>query len=253
MEEVVGHVVQRQLAGFSITDHDTSASQAEAAKRAAAANIEYMTGIELSVSEADRDIHVLVYGYDPLHAEFEQMLEVFRKARKDRAVGMARKLQELGVDIDIDTILDSVPTGAIGRPHLARALIEMGAVSGIREAFSRYLGTDAPAYLPKFQVSPQEGIDLAKRAGGVPVLAHPGSYPYEVNLESLVDAGLMGVETSYPSWDRRTTAHWRGQAKKFDLLETGGSDYHGGNRSRISVGAATISGEMFERLLTASP
>ena len=253
VSEVVHHVTERGLAGFSITDHDTVAAQAEAAALAAAADIPYVSGIELSVSSKDRDLHVLVYGYDLKHAEFLKMLEVFRESRRERAIHMAQKLAELGVPIDIDEILKSVPSGAVGRPHLARALIENRAVSGIREAFDKYLGADAPAYLPKYQISPNEGMDLAKRAGGVPVLAHPGSYPFEVDLAELVDAGLMGLETSYPSWDAKTTSFWRAQAKRFDLLETGGSDYHGGNRSRITVGAATISAEMFERLLTAQP
>lgn len=253
VSEVVNHVISRGLAGFSITDHDTVAAQSEAAALAAAADIAYVSGIELSVSSGNRDLHVLVYGFDPEHAEFCRMLQVFRDSRRERAIGMAQKLTDLGVKIDIEEILESVSSGAVGRPHLARALIESGAVSGIREAFDRYLGADAPAYLPKFQISPKKGMDLAKSAGGVPVLAHPGSYPFDVELSALVDAGLMGLETSYPSWDSRTTSFWRAQAKRFDLIETGGSDYHGGNRSRITVGAATISAEMFERLLTGSP
>lgn len=250
--DLVAQVAERKLAGFSVTDHDTVASQGEAQELAREFGLAYVTGIELSVTEGDYDIHILVYGYDVAHGEFLESLERFRLARVSRAIGMAEKLKDLGCPLDIDAILQASGPGAVGRPHLARALVQGGFSASVREAFDRFLATGRPAYLPKLKVSPAEGIALAHRAGGVAVLAHPAVYPFDVPLDSLLAAGLDGLETSYPSWDNQTTSYWRGLAKRYRLLETGGSDYHGSHRPGVGVGAATISAEMFERVLTAT-
>lgn len=250
--DVVAQVVERKLAGFSITDHDTIAAQEEARALAQDFGLRYITGIELSVMDGENDLHVLVYGFDPGNEELLNSLERFRTARVERAIGMARKLAELGCPLDIDAILAASGPGAVGRPHLARALVEVGSAATVREAFDRYLAFGRPAYLPKMKITPACGIALAHRAGGVAVLAHPAVYPFDIPLEDLVAAGLDGLETSYPSWDSQTTAHWRGLARRYRLLETGGSDYHGSHRPGVPVGAATISPEMFERVLTAA-
>jgi hypothetical protein len=249
--DVVAQVVERKLAGFSITDHDTVASQDEARSLAVDFGLGYITGMELSVMEGDCDIHILAYGFDPTSGELLESLERFRLARVTRAEGMAEKLRDLGCALNIEAILAVSGPGAVGRPHLARALVQAGFAATVREAFERYLAFGRPAYLPKMKITPGEGIALAHKAGGVAVLAHPAVYPFEVPLDLLLAAGLDGLETSYPSWDNQTTAHWRGLAKRHRLLETGGSDYHGSHRPGVGVGAATISAEMFDRVLTA--
>jgi predicted metal-dependent phosphoesterase TrpH len=240
------------LAGFSITDHDSAEGQSEARTLADRHGLGFVTGLELSVYAHGREIHLLVYGYDPEHRELAERLDVFRQSRRDRARGMVEQLRTLGIALDIEQLLSEAPAGAVGRPHLARALIDAGVVRTTREAFDLYLGLGRPAYLPKLEISPEEGIALAKRAGGLAALAHPGSYPYEVDLESLVAVGLEGLETTYPAWNHATTARWRAEARRYGLIESGGSDYHGELRPGIDVGAATISREMFEHLLTAS-
>jgi predicted metal-dependent phosphoesterase TrpH len=249
--QVVRQAAELELAGISITDHDSTAAQVEAAALAAQYDFHYLTGLELSVSGGDDDIHLLVYGYDPDHETLVTSLKMFRQVRRERAIGMARKLAELGHPIDIDGLLAGVPSGAVGRPHLARALVDAGAVRHVKQAFDLYLALGQPAYLPKFKLSPAEGIALARNVGGVPVLAHPAAYPFTFDLEALVALGLAGIETTYPGWDNETTAYWRAEARKYNLIETGGSDYHGAHRPSVPVGAATISREMFERLLTA--
>lgn len=245
---VVERVVSAELAGFSITDHDTIAAQSEAAQRAADAGIDYVYGLELSVAEGDHDIHLLVYGYDPDHDELNEWLGRFRQARRERALGMVKRLKEHGIDLDAHLLL--AERDAVGRPHVARAMVDAGAVRTIREAFDRYLGVGRPAYLPKYKISPADGIEVAQRAGGAVVLAHPASYPFRIDLAGLVRDGLQGIETTYPFWNHSTTAHWRSQAKAHGLLETGGSDYHGAIRPQVDVGDATIDRTMFERLLT---
>jgi predicted metal-dependent phosphoesterase TrpH len=250
--DLVAQVAERELAGFSITDHDTISAQAEAAELGRELGLRYITGIELSVMEGENDIHILAYGFDPEHRELLESLERFRQARVDRALRMAERLKDLGCPIDIEAILLRSGPGAVGRPHLARALVAAGHAENVRAAFDRFLALGRPAYLPKFKLSPREGIALAHRAGGVAVLAHPAVYPFEIHLDRLVGAGLDGLETSYPSWDNETTARWRNLARQHGLLETGGSDYHGAHRPGVAVGSATISPEMFERLLTAA-
>jgi predicted metal-dependent phosphoesterase TrpH len=250
--DVLKRAAEQELAGISIADHDSTGAQAEAATLAAEYGLDYLTGLELSVTDGENDIHLLAYGFDPDHEQLVTSLKLFRQVRRERAIGMAEKLADLGHPIDIAKILASVPSGAVGRPHLARELVVTGAVSHIKQAFDQYLALGQPAYLPKFKLSPAEGIALTRSVGGVPVLAHPAAYPFAIELEALVELGLAGIETTYPGWDNETTAHWRAEARKYDLIETGGSDYHGSHRPSVPVGAATISREMFERLLTAT-
>lgn len=251
VEDVVAQVADRELGGFSITDHDTVAPQAEAQALADEFGLQYVTGLELSVTREDHDIHILVYGYDVDHAELSERLESFRDARRTRAIDMAQKLTELGCAIDIEEVFNEARTHAIGRPHLARAMVKKRYARNVREAFDKYLAQGRPAYLPKFKISPEEGIALARRAGGVTVLAHPAVYPFPIDLEGLIAAGLHGLETTYPGWDHSTSNYWRAIAKQHNLLETGGSDYHGSHRPGVRVGDATVSAEMFDRLLTA--
>lgn len=251
VEDLVAQIVDRKLGGFSVTDHDTVASQKEAISLAEEFGLRYVAGLELSVTEDDNDIHILVYGYDLEHSELIEKLTEFRDARRTRAIGMAAKLTELGCPVDIQAIFNEARSHAVGRPHLARALVKNGAARNVREAFDKYLAQGRPAYLPKFKISPAEGIALARRAGGVTVLAHPAAYPFQFDVGKLVDAGLQGLETSYPGWDNSTTNYWRAIAKQYDLLQTGGSDFHGSHRPGVQVGDATVSAEMFDRLLTA--
>jgi len=249
--DLVAGVAERELAGFSVTDHDTVSAQAEARSLADEFGLEYLTGLELSVTDAGNDIHILVYGFDYENEALCAELERFRSTRITRAIGMADNLRALGCPVDIDRILAETGPGSVGRPHLARALVAGGWAQSVREAFDRYLATGRPAYLPKFKIDPAQGIALAHRAGGIAVLAHPAAYPFPVDLQALLGAGLDGIETAYPAWDQGTTARWRGVARRHRLIETGGSDYHGSHRPGVPIGAATIGREMFERVLTA--
>lgn len=250
VDDVVLQVHKQGLAGFSITDHDTTAACPRAQVLAGELGLAYITGIELSLSEEGRDIHLLVYRFDPSFPEFVTRLDHFRAVRRERFYAMAALLSRLGMDLELPTG-EPVEGFSLGRPHLARLMIDQGKVSGVREAFEKYLAVGRPAYVPKATLSAEEGIALGRRAGGVTVLAHPGSYPFEPDLGALVNLGLQGVETTYPSWDEGTTALWRSRARKFGLLETGGSDYHGGNRHPIRVGDAGIGEQDWSRLLTA--
>jgi predicted metal-dependent phosphoesterase TrpH len=247
--EVVKCVVEAKLAGFSITDHDTVGAQGEARRLAAEHGLTYLTGLELSVTQQDNDLHLLLYGYAVDDPELGRWLQRFRAARVERARNMIARLSTLGVELDERELLSD--RDAVGRPHIARAMLDRGAVRSIREAFDRYLGVGRPAYLPKYNIAPDEAIAAGRAAGGVAVLAHPASYPYRVDVGALVEAGLQGIETRYPFWDAATTARWQQVARRFDLIQTGGSDYHGAHRPQVPVGAAFATPAMFERLLTA--
>lgn len=240
-----------RLAGMSITDHDTVEGQLEAQQLSGEQGLTYMTGLELSLSWGDRDVHLLVYRFDPQNPELLERLTQFRRIRTERFYAMVLKLSLLGIELDLEELGPRSEGGALGRPHLARLLVNQRRVGSMREAFDRFLAVGRPAYVPKAELSPADGIALGRRAGGVTVLAHPGSYPFEPDLAALVELGLQGLETSYPSWDAPTTAFWRAQAKRYRLLETGGSDYHGGNRSHVKLGDATVGESEWTRLLAA--
>ena len=249
--ELVDHACGQGLAGLSVTDHDTTVGQMEAQSLASLRGLEYMTGVELSLADGDRDVHLLVYRFDPLHPQLVERLAHFRAVRRDRFLAMVLRLSQLGLEVSLESLGPQTEGAALGRPHLAKLLVEQGRVGSVREAFDKYLAVGKPAYVPKAMLSPADGIALGRNAGGVTVLAHPGSYPFEPDLRSLVDLGLQGVETTYPSWDSATTAFWRAQARRFNLLETGGSDYHGQNRGYVRVGEATVGESEWSRLLTA--
>ncbi len=247
--ELVEHVRRQGLAGFSITDHDTTSALAEAVPLARAAGLEFTPGIELSLSDGGKDIHLLLYRFDPLYPELVSRRVHFRAVRRERYYAMAAVLFRLGIELELPPLGEGEGF-SLGRPHLAALLVAQRKVGSVREAFERYLAVGKPAYVPKAALSPEEGIALGREAGGVTVLAHPASYPFEPDLESLVDIGLQGVETSYPSWDAATTSLWRSRARKYNLVETGGSDYHGSHRGQVRIGDAGIGEAEWSRLLT---
>lgn len=248
--ELVEHARRQGIAGFSITDHDTTAGVAEAEPLARSAGLEFTPGIELSLSEGGRDIHLLVYRFDPAHPDLMARLVHFRAVRRERYYAMAAMLFQLGIELELPPVGEGEGF-SLGRPHLAALLVAQGKVGSVREAFERYLAVGKPAYVPKAVLSPEEGIALGRSAGGVTVLAHPGSYPFEPDLGALAEIGLQGVETSYPSYDAATTGLWRSRARKYNLLETGGSDYHGAHRGQVRIGDAGVGESEWSRLLTA--
>lgn len=211
---------------LALTDHDTTAGIERAlAASALAGDIELIPGVELSTDVPGHEIHVLGYFIDWRDPPFQIMIGKFRDGRIGRAEQIVTKLAELGAPISFDRVQEIAGDGAIGRPHVARALVEAGHVGSMPEAFDRFLANDKPAYVEHYSLPPTEAVKLILSARGVPVLAHPRGVREFVPV--LVEAGLLGLECFYPEYEEREQREFLELAKQFGLIATGGSDFHG--------------------------
>jgi predicted metal-dependent phosphoesterase TrpH len=225
-EELVSRAAQRQLAALAVTDHD-SVDGLPRARKAAHGVLELVPGIELSSSAEGMDLHVLGYYIDADHPILIDRLERFRLERRDRALQIIARLRELGMAVDADAVFALAGPGVVGRPHVAEALVRAGHVTGIEDAFRRFLGMQGAAFVPRPAFTPDEAIALIHGAHGVSVLAHAGGLIPEPLVERLVRAGLRGLEIWHPHHGAAAVRRLRGLASRHGLLETGGSDYHG--------------------------
>lgn len=229
-EAVIEHALARSLAAVSLTDHDSVEGLA-AAHRAAGNRIDFVPGIEISTALDGQELHVLGYYLDATDAALRERLARFRLERLERAMSMVRRLGEIGVPVEPDQVLAIAGPGVVGRPHLAEALLRAGHVISVDDAFRRFLGVQGEAYVPRPAFRPEEAIAMIHDAGGVSVLAHPGLHLSESVARHLVASGLRGIEVWHPQHGAAAIQRWRTFARAHDLLETGGSDFHGPGRS----------------------
>ncbi|MEM8557495.1 MAG: PHP domain-containing protein [Bacteroidota bacterium] len=234
---------------LSITDHDTVAAYPLARIAAQQQGVTLLPGVELSVQVGRRDIHLLAYGFDLADPALGAALADYRTKRIARAETIVERLAGLGVRIRFERVRYHAKGGVLGRPHIAKALLEAGLVATFGEAFDRYLGTEAPAYVAKTDQPASEMIALVHAAGGVTVLAHPGINLDEVVGAALVADGLDGVEVVHPSHNPLAERRWAAFAAQHNLLTTGGSDYHGfGTFEDENFGSYTPPSAWVERL-----
>lgn len=232
---MVGLVRERRLAVFAITDHDTTDGLWEA-QTAAAGSPLLIPGIELSAEDDGQDVHVLGYFIRPTDAEFQVRLAHFRADRLNRGQRIVERLAALGLPVSWERVLALANGGAVGRPHIARALVEAGHVASLEDAFAEYLYTGGPAYVARQRLTPEAAIDLIHQAGGAAVLAHPGLVDgYSQMVERLAAAGLDGVEITHPKNDTTVRANLRALAARHDLIVTGGSDFHRPDRDQMGA------------------
>jgi len=243
------------LAGVALTDHDTGDGIAEAQAAGEELGLEVVPGTEFSAELGGRSVHVLAYWHDHTAPELAAELARLRDSRSDRARRMVERFNALEVPITFDRVVELAAGAPIGRPHLAQAVVEIGACRDEREVFDRYLADGGPADAPKHAVDPVRAVELLRGAGGVVVLAHPALFgardgseevPIET-LEAMVEAGLAGVEAQHPAHDRGAVDRWMAFARRYGLEATAGSDHHGGERP-ASVGAAVTGRTTLERL-----
>lgn len=235
----------------AITDHDSTAGLDEALAAAQAyPQLRIIPGVEISTDVAGGEIHILAYHVDRHNADFQQTLERFRAGRYDRGRRMLEKLAALGMPLSWERVLEIAGDASIGRPHVARALVEKGYVASSQEAFDKYLGRNGPAYAEREKLTPEEAIALALENGALPVLAHPG---YVNNLEellpSMVSAGLVGMEVYYAKSQEHDFDRLLHLAIDHKLIPLGGSDYHGvGYEGEVLPGAVGPPLENLRRL-----
>lgn len=230
------------LSAFALTDHDTVAGLADARAAASAVGIRLINGVELSAVEGDTETHVLGLHLSEF-GELEHRLVELREMRLTRASRIVERLNALKIPVTIDAVLHQAAGGAVGRPHVARAMIAGGWALDFREAFEKYLGNGRPAYVPKDRLSISDAIGLIHRSGGLAILAHPGGGCPRERVASLAAEGLDGVEVLHPShsWDdsRRLDA-W---ASELDLVRSGGSDWHGSSDASRALGIMRVPGQ----------
>ncbi|MGB8657648.1 MAG: PHP domain-containing protein [Candidatus Zixiibacteriota bacterium] len=247
-DEVVEIASKSGLAAISITDHDTIDGYEAARQKAEDSGIELIPGVELSMTYKDDDFHLLGYLIDCDNPEFLKKIRSFQKERRVRGEKMVEKLNELGIDLNIETVKNIAGKGSVGRPHLADALLREEYVHTYDEAFARYLGYHAPAYVPKMFLTPQEGIDLIHLVRGVAVLAHPGTSRSQQAIYDFLQMGLDGIEAYHSKHDRETTNHYINLANKLGLIYTGGSDCHGRRGEKVLIGTVKVPYHCLEML-----
>ncbi len=227
--ELIQLVVQQGLQTISITDHDSTEGLAEAYEAAKEfPHLRIIPGIEMSADLPGNEVHVLGYFLDYHDVEFQATLTEFRRGRVDRARIMVEKLDALGMHVDWDRVQHFAGDGSVGRPHIALALVEAGFFKEPKEAFEEYLGNDGLAYYDRPKLNPIESVEMIKRVGGVPVLAHPTFMnDMEGGITDLKKVGLVGMEVYYAQYNDDTVRHLARLAKEYDLIPCGGSDYHG--------------------------
>lgn len=237
---------------LAITDHDTTAgvpAALEAARRCNSgaiagtaiplpSQIAVVPGVEISTLSGREEIHLLGYFVDLDNADLQALLVHTRERRRERAEQMLARLAQMGLPLALDQVLAHAGQDhSVGRAHVARALVEAGHVGSFDEAFSLWIGRDCPAYVERYKISPEDAIQLVRQSGGIPVLAHPYTYTRGGEPKTGLDlkrwlprlwaAGLMGVEAYYPHYPHRVTRRLLTLAIRYELLITGGSDFHG--------------------------
>ncbi|OAQ19831.1 PHP domain-containing protein [Thermosulfurimonas dismutans] len=245
------------LSALALTDHDTVEGLGEAMAAARELGVPFVPGVEISVKfDGPGHCHILGYFVDADSPVLRETLGLLQRAREERNRKMMEKLQSLGVDITLEELEDQAK-GEIGRPHFAALLVKKGVVKSVGEAFEKYLKKGAPAYVPKARLTAEEAFSAIRAAGGLAVLAHPIHLklsPEELvrYVEELKAFGLDGIEAYYTDHTKQFTTLCLEIARRYDLVPTGGSDFHGHNKPDIKLGRGfgnlSVPDECYERL-----
>lgn len=228
------------LSAVAITDHDTIDGVDEAIDMARKINMELVPGVEISVGETD-NIHILGHFIDHTNPDMVNLMENLKQSRLERNKAMIELLRKQGFDITYEEIAETTGSGNVGRIHIARYIQKKGLVNDYHKIFRNYIIEGQSAYVPGKNLKEEEGIEAILKSGGVPVLAHISYFrksdeEIEKNVKRLKEKGLMGIEVYYSGYNRHTQELAFDLARKYDLLKSGGSDFHGANRSGVYIG-----------------
>jgi predicted metal-dependent phosphoesterase TrpH len=245
--EIVKLAIKLKLGAISITDHDTVDGSKEVLNSGVPDFLKFVTGIEISASppsfySCPGSFHILGYALNIDDPILNSTLEVLQHSRKNRNPGIIERLKRLGFDISLTEIVKEAGNCQLGRPHIAQVMVMKGFAQSIDEAFDNYLGKGRPAYIDKYRIECHRAIEVILNAGGIPVLAHPfllnpqSTRQLENLIVVLKEMGLKGIEVYYPEHSLSQTELYIALAKKFDLLMTGGTDFHGAIKPDIQLG-----------------
>jgi predicted metal-dependent phosphoesterase TrpH len=251
--EVIDVARAAGIAIVSISDHDNLAAYFEIKPHADQSGVTLVPGVELSCGYRGVDVHILAYAFDPHDERFAGRLQRFRESRHARGLRMVERLRALGYDIRAERVEQLAGGGAMGRPHVARALVEAGYASSVAEAFDRFIGTGKAGYVEKERFNVGDAVTLVRQCGGVTSLAHPTLYPDHENLvPELLDAGIDGVEVFHPDVDETWRERYTNVARFRGKMTTGGSDDHGKVKTSETLGTIkvpeTLIGPILERV-----
>jgi len=248
--EVVERAVEGRLDVIALTDHDTAAGIPSARQRARDLPLHVIPAVEVSSTWGDHDIHILGYFVDPDASALRDHADRAKRLREERMRGMLQRLSRLGVQVSFDAVLRAAgpERESLARPHLARALEEEGHVAHEGEAFRRYIGDEGPAFLPTRLQGPAEAVEVVRESGGTAVWAHPPAEALEPLLPRLVDTGLAGLEVYRPAYRPDQVEERIRWARRYGLLVTGGSDWHGRERGP-ELGAFWVTADEVGELL----
>jgi predicted metal-dependent phosphoesterase TrpH len=241
---------------LALTDHDTTAGWTSAAAVAEQVGVTLIRGIEISTKHAGHGVHLLAYLPDPTHPDLVAELERVLVGRNDRLPATLDRLRALGIDLEADDVRRLAgDAAALGRPHVADALVEAGVVRDRDQAFADYLGPNGPAYVDRYAADLVTMLGTVAAAGGVSVIAHPWASRYqhtaldEAGLAALQEHGLAGIEVAHEDHSEEARAQLHGIARNLGLVETGSSDYHGLGKTGHDLGCNTTAPDQLERLL----
>lgn len=244
--DVVAAASRAGLMAIALTDHDTVAGVSDAARAGETAGVRVIAGVELSATEGAVETHLLGLHLSRIE-ELERHLVRFRDARRTRAELIVERLNSVGIPVTMSAVEGQAAGGAIGRPHVARALVAGGWVADHRDAFDRYLGAGRPGYVGKPRLDVAEAIRLVHEAGGLAVLAHPGPDGTRERVEQLAALGLDGIEVRHPGHTPDEIARLGVLADELGLVPSGGSDWHGAPNGPRAIGCMRVAVEWLER------
>jgi len=247
--EIVEKAKEKNLCAISITDHDEIYAIGIAKSYGEKNDILVISGIELSAMYNDTEIHILGYLFDEDDKKFSEKLKEIREYREERAKKILRKLEDYGFHINFNFVKDLAGQGAIGRPHVAQALLENKNINEYKDAFVKYIGNGKPCNVPKYRLNPKEAIELITDAGGIPVLAHPGNIRDDGVVDEVLRFPFGGLEVWHPDHTSRQIKHYLSIAEERSLLTTGGSDNHGHRSTKAPIGGIVIDFSAVESLI----
>jgi 3',5'-nucleoside bisphosphate phosphatase len=248
-KEVLDLAADRNLDVIAITDHDTLDGYHKALKLLDNYDLKLIPAVEISTNYKGYDIHLLAYNVDPNNKKLNSLLLGIQHGRFIRAKKIIRKLEDFDIQIDFKNVRKL--TGSkdlIGRPHIARAVLEAGYCRDKQEVFDKYISNDAPAYVAKPTPSPKKVIKTIRKAGGIPVIAHPFTIRNDAIIEELISMGVMGLEVYYAKTSQDTVDHYESMACENNLIRTGGTDFHGDDYDLELLGQYTVPEFVLEEL-----